>query len=490
MTNGGADPLSHQGNEMLHAGRFAEAERLARQRLGFDPNDAAGLALISDALCAQSRFEEAMPWLRKAIATDPRNAQLYCNLAVGYQAQSKFTQALGSYEKALKIKPDYPAAVAGRAEVAIRRGKMDRARTILRPYLRRGDASPRMTVLYALACHGTGEDDTVLEVAEKHLPRDDLGDTDRQWLLFLQGQARDRRDEHDDAFAAFAAANEILRQPYDDSTYGRIVDRVVAVFTRDAIAKLPRATHGSELPVFIVGMPRCGSTLVEQILDAHPNVHGAGETQEFGRLVDRLPAETRSTADFPDIVKTLPADQIERSAAAFLDTLGGYGRRATRVVEKTLGNFWYLGLANLMFPEARVIHVRREPMDVCFSCYMRRLLPHLHPYASDLDRLGRYYRHYDRLMTHWREVLDMPMLEIDYADLVDGLEETSRGIVDFLGLPWDDRCLRYHESKRDVGTMSYDQVRRPIYRSALARYRHYEKHLGPLRDALGDLGPV
>jgi Sulfotransferase family len=271
------------------------------------------------------------------------------------------------------------------------------------------------------------------------------------------------------------------------------VDRIMETFSPSIMARLPRARHGSEVPVFIVGMPRSGTTLTEQILAAHPEVFGAGELPALQRVVGLVPAMTGKAAPWPECAARLGQGGVDTLAARYLSEVTRLAPGAARITDKMPQNFLSLGLVALLFPEARVIHCTRDPVDTCLSCYFQGFTQG-HGYAFDLATLGAYYRHYRRLMDHWNAVLDipvidMPVMEMRYEAMVADQEAESRRLVDFAGLDWDDACLRFFASDRLAHTASYDQVRRPVYKGSVGRWRRYAAHLGPLLAALGDLAP-
>jgi len=239
----------------------------------------------------------------------------------------------------------------------------------------------------------------------------------------------------------------------------------------------------SELPVFVVGMMRSGTTLAEQILASHPSVHGAGELQEFASLVGSLPQRLGVSIPYPECMERLDASSIHRLAEPLLEDLRRRGGGAPRVVDKNPLNFLHLGVIAALFPQATIIHCRRDPMDTCVSCYFQNFADPF-PFKLDLTRLGHYYRQYERLMWHWSQVLPTRIFELAYEDLVGDQEAVSRRLIQHCGLPWDDRCLGFYQTSRPVRTASALQVRKPIYGTAIGRWQRYAEHLAPLLDAL------
>ncbi len=309
---------------------------------------------------------------------------------------------------------------------------------------------------------------------------------DQSTLLFALGKALDARGEADKAFDCLVRANALHRSSlkFDIAGSARLAAAIAGQFDSALLGRLQGTGSPSEQPVFIVGMPRSGTTLIEQIVSAHPDVHGAGEIGLMPMLVSRF--RSPQGKGYPFLAPELSEADLQSLAEAYLGGIAPGGRGKARITDKTIGNFELLGLIHLCFPNARIIHCRRDARDVCVSCFSTRFSGG-HGYAYDLRELGRYWRIYDRLMAHWRAVLPPGrMLEVEYEALVEDLEGSARRLVTHLGLPWNEACLRFHESSRDVATASFAQVRRPIYRGSVGRWRRYAGRLGPLFDALGE----
>jgi hypothetical protein len=300
-------------------------------------------------------------------------------------------------------------------------------------------------------------------------------------VCFALAALHDEAGDRDRAFARAGEANRLKRAVFDPDGYGALIDRLVAAFDRSAMTRYPRAAHHDERPVFVVGMPRSGTSLVEQILASHPAVHGAGELTEIGLLALSTAREGRA---YPESVAGLDRRALTAIADAYRGRLDELAPGAARVVDKMWQNVEYLGFIALLFPAARIIYCRRDPADVGLSCYFQHFFGQGVPFAYDLAHIGRYCREQARAMAHWREVLELPLLEVEYERLVAEPDAEIRRLVDFAGLPWDPACLRFHETERVVRTASHAQVRRPMYRSAVGRHRAYARFLEPLYRAL------
>jgi hypothetical protein len=272
---------------------------------------------------------------------------------------------------------------------------------------------------------------------------------------------------------------------YDESRMFDLFDRIRDVFTSELLRRKEGAGDPSQVPVLIVGMPRSGTTLIEQILASHPKAFGGGELRDLGEVIAAHCDLAAAPAAYPECLRDMPGEVLGRIGAGYAARLRRRAPTAERIIDKMPANFLHLGLLHLALPNARIIHARRDPIDTCVSCFTR-LFGGEQQFSYDLGELGRYYRRYQSLMAHWRATLPAgAMLEVDYEQLVDNLEPQARRIVDYCGLEWDDACLRFYETKRQVHTSSAAQVRQPIYRTAVGRWRPYRQWLGPLLEELG-----
>jgi hypothetical protein len=256
------------------------------------------------------------------------------------------------------------------------------------------------------------------------------------------------------------------------------------IYSPDYFAARANIGETSEVPVFVLGMPRSGTTLVEQIIASHPAAHGAGELEELGWLAANMPKLTGGTAPYPEAARLIDATNAKSIAAQYLEPLIARAPAARRITDKMPGNFIRIGLIAVLFPKARIVHVRRHPLDTCLSCFFQHF-GRGHHFSYDLGHLGHYYTQYQRLMAHWARVLPGRIFDVQYEDVVSKQEETSRAIIAHCGLDWDPKCLAFHEHERQVRTASFWQVRQPLYASSVGRWQAYEKHLGPLKAALG-----
>ena len=321
--------------------------------------------------------------------------------------------------------------------------------------------------------------------------RPDLPIDDSCRLHFALAQLLDRSGAYDEAFAHFRRANDLRKEVdrrcgnvHDPAAQAVYTDRQLAWFTPEYFQRVRGFGSESELPVFVVGMMRSGTSLAEQIIASHPRVHGAGELRDISHLVGTLAQRLGGVSEYPHCLAQLDAAMTRALADEYLQRLRELGGNAIQVVDKFPTNFLYLGLIATLFPRARIIHCRRDPVDTCLSCYFQNFGEPL-PFKLDLAHLGHYYREYERLMAHWVRVSPVPIFELCYEELTADQEAVSRRLLAFCGLDWDEQCLRFNETARAVQTASALQVRRPMYRTSVGRSRHYAAHLQPLLQALG-----
>jgi hypothetical protein len=286
-----------------------------------------------------------------------------------------------------------------------------------------------------------------------------------------------------DAERAFAYLNEGSRLKratfaYDPNATEIWMRSIAEAFPADMVERLGGGGASSELPVFVLGMPRSGTSLIEQILASHPKVHGAGELSALSRIVDMYGV-------YPDMLRSLTPEAATQIGQTYLNEITPLAGTHSRLVNKMPSNFLFAGLITLALPQARIIHVRRNPVDNCLSCYTK-LFAKEQLFTYDLAEMGRFYRNYEALMDHWRAILPADkFMEVQYEELVADQEGQSRRMVDFLGLKWDKACLRFDKTARIVRTASVNQVRQPIFKSSIDRWKPFAKELKPLLDALG-----
>ncbi len=370
-----------------------------------------------------------------------------------------------------------------------RLGDFDQAFASLQPLLDGEHITADAALAYASICRHIGQCDDAIVMMERALSQETEapGGYYSLMLHFELGRLLDAVGDYDRAFDYYRKGNALKGMIFLPEEYARHVDDVIATYSREFLAQAPRIDDTAARPLFIVGMPRSGTSLVEQILTSHQQIAGGGELKTMNDIVIGMPSQLGTALPYPQCLSMLTVAGCESMRRRYLDQLAAISPDATYVTDKMPANFKFLGLIALLFPGARIIHCVRDPLDTCLSCYFQHFSAG-HDYTYDLGNLGSYYRQYQRLMAHWRTVLRLPMLEVRYEDLVGDQERVSRDLIAFCDLPWDERCLRFYETGRTVQTRSYDQVRQPLYQRSVGRWRHYDRFLAPLKRQLNGDG--
>jgi tetratricopeptide (TPR) repeat protein len=444
-----ADALRH-----YRAGRIDDAVAHYQRALFLRPDNADAHNNLGLAFAAQGRIDEAVTHYERATVLNPDHAGAHGNLGIILKDQGKFDEAMARYGRALAIRPDYAEIQYYRAEIKT---------------FHRGDAD--LAELQALA------------------DRDGLPENKAPYIHFALAKALEDSGDHAGAFEHLRKGNALKRRQvdYDEKSHVERFQRIAAVFDANLFARFHGSGDPSSVPVFVLGMPRSGSTLIEQILASHPQVHGAGELTDLDAAVSGVLSAGNWPGQYPDCVPALDGVTLRRIGQSYLSRLPALTDGAVRIVDKMPNNFNDIGLIRLVLPNARIIHTTRHPIDTCVSCYSKLFLNGQY-FSYDLAELGRYYRGYRELMTHWRSVLPSgAMLEVSYEDVVDDLEGQARRLIDYCGLPWDDHCISFYKTIRLVKTASAAQVRQPLFRTSLQRWRKYEAGLTPLLQELGDI---
>jgi hypothetical protein len=372
-------------------------------------------------------------------------------------------------------------------------GRLDEARSLLRPYLDHGVATNRLGIAYAGICLQTGNCDEGIETLRGLLSKPGRGSNPRQEMSDQQemnhylGKLYDKSGDYDRAFFHFTTANELKKRdsPFDPDAHVRMVDEILSGYTSERIGLAATSGCNSERPLFILGMPRSGTTLVEQILCSHPVVFGGGEQQQLPIIAETLDQRPGNSQVRPPSIDDLSSDKLSRAAASYLNEVAKLSGDALYVTDKMLYNFFHLGLIQLMFPRCKVVHCVRDPLDTCLSTYFQNFSGY-QSFATDLRFIGIYYNSYRRLMEHWQQELDLPIHTVNYETLTGSQESETRRLLEFCELEWDPNCLNFHENPRIALTASNNQIRRPMYRTSVKRWKHYEKHIQELKSILSE----
>ncbi len=439
---------------------------------------------LANVLQKRGRHQEGIEHYKSAIRLKPTYVSAQRSLGDALQSQNQIDGAVVCYRAALAIEPGDATLLNRLASVLLIAGRLDEAS---RAYDTAIDIAPDNIGIqhnYAAVKPFTNGDRRLAALEELHAREDQLSDDQRIVLNFTLGKAYADLKDADLSFRHLEAGNRLKRRHvnYDERAALSLMHRIRDAFTKDLLRGKSSVGHDSEAPVFVIGMPRSGTSLVEQILASHPCVFGAGEVDHFAIATSDV--LRRKAGTYPDALAKMSDDDFRDLGKTYIERLSRDGTAKDRIVDKLPANFLFVGLICLALPRARIIHVKRNAVDTCVSCYSL-LFAEDQPFAYDLGEIGRYYRAYDSLMDHWRAVLPPGrMLEVEYEEIVKDLEGQARRLVAYCGVGWDKRCLAFHETKRAVNTASLVQVRKSIYAGSVGRSRFYGSRLMPLLDAL------
>lgn len=473
--------LNNLGILLTNLGDNQAALAYLQSALRQQPDHVVTLTNLGDALVALNRYDEAIQHLQHALRTNPDFVNALRALADAQHHAGRIQEALTSYRKLAELQPNSVDAILGQAGILEQLSEHQESYCLLQPLLASGNKQAIPTFFDISKYIGRREE--AVAALEDMLSDGAMRADAVASIHFKLGKHYDETGDYDRAFHHYEQGNALTPARFDRENLIRFVDDSIAIYHPEFVRAMPHASNRSKLPVFIVGMPRSGTSLVEQILASHPKVFGAGELQHISKIVQRLATE-HPAVPLPFWFRNVTPKSLDLEAEQHLAMLRSLGGGATRVTDKMPGNIRYVGFIAQLFPAARIIHCTRHPLDTCLSCFFATFGNTGHDYIYDLLTVGEYYLQYRRLMQHWESVLPDRILQVSYAQLVQAQEAISRQLTEFCGLEWDDRCLSFHETDRFVFTLSYDQVRNPMYTSSLNRWKNYEKYLIPLRELL------
>ncbi|MDO6591718.1 MULTISPECIES: tetratricopeptide repeat-containing sulfotransferase family protein [Rhodobacterales] len=481
------DALNLMGLLALEGGNTAAATKSLRNAVKYAPRQPMYLLNLANAQLLDGKPELARSSIQKSIRLQSDIAKPWVVLGRIELALGQQHRALDAFEKALRLDPESIVLAMERADVLVALGRMDEAAKVYRTAIA---ADVRKVVAMISLGYTTvfTPDDPIPAQMVALLETEDMPPKARRALRYAAGKALVDQNKYDAGFAQFLASKQEDAERFPLDQHLAIFERIKERFSAAFFQSMHGLGHPSSRPVFIVGMPRSGTTLVEQILASHGQMAGAGELPDIRILARELGFGNQNTDKFYRNLASLSETQIRKLAARYLATLKRHSRDAVFVVDKMPHNFELLGFIAILFPNAKIIHCKRDPMDTCVSCFTQ-LFTDEHGYNQDLATLGRYYRAYDDLMAHWHAVLPGRIYDCNYEKIIEDQATASRTLIDWIGVPWDDACLAFHTTERLVHTPSRWQVRQPIYKTSLRRSQKFADHLQPLRVALGPLAP-
>ncbi len=464
--------------------KFTEAEASLRQALKLNPDLAETHINLGMVLNSQGKIKEAIASYLLALKLRPDYAEAHYNLGIAYGDQGKLSESENSLRQAIKLKPDYTEAYNNLGLTLYSQGRMAEAETCFRQALKLNPDSAKVYKSLSMFRKPAAVDDIVIGMEELY-QRGDLPEEDRIDLGFALGKTFENLGEYDKSFGFIRDANQLKRRSYRYSIQEdqELLERIKNIFSADFFVSQQHAGNPDNTPIFIVGMPRSGTTLVEQIIASHPLVFGAGELLFLPDIANKICSEA-GAGKFPEGILQLGSTEFNKMALEYVAKIRNYSDSAQHITDKLPHNFLFVGLIRAILPAAKVIHCTRDPMDNCLSVYKTDFKEQLHRYAYDLVETGQYYNLYLDLMAHWEKVLPGYLYNISYEEMVADQEKQTRELLDFCGLAWDEACLAFHKTKRKVVTASVAQVRQPMNRDSVELWRRYEKQLAPLKEVI------
>ncbi|MCX7302908.1 MAG: sulfotransferase [Hyphomicrobiales bacterium] len=464
------------------------AIEMFRRAVARQPNSPDLLFMLASIYCEDRDFEPGIKAFERGLAMRPNSPGVISDLARAYFETGQIERSIPLYEKALLLAPTDRSIRESYAEALSSAGRMEEAAALLRKNIASGFhiglSYKRLAETQKFTADPPELGSIRSELARAGLAAQEVAD-----LNHASGKILNDLGRYGEAVDYFQRGKLAIGVGFNLASARRSFDTLISSFTPELFTAKAGIGNPSEVPVFILGMPRSGTSLAEQICASHPAVFGAGELVKLGKA---LRAKGYGLPDDVTAVKSpeaLTGEEANSIAGDYLEFLRRKSPTAARIVDKMPHNFLRIGFIALLFPNARIIHCTRDPIDTCVSCFMTTFNDK-HGYNTDLHTLGLYYREYDRLMRHWKSVLPGRIHECSYEALVADTETETRRMIDYLGLPWDDACLRFYATQRSVATPSRWQVRQPIYGSSVKRWKNYEDKIEPLIEALGDLAKV
>ncbi len=494
--------------------RWEEAIKAYQKSLAIQAEDVVTIIKLGNVFYAAQRWPESIPLYEQALEMQPDNALVHRNLGVSLQKLGQLQKALKCFEQALSLDPDYTDARIKLSEVLRELSRAEAAVVQLEHVIGRNPDETEAHISLALTLRQMGQTELAIKrleqlliarpdfgvvyhhialikpkkelipVVEKLISDPELPNSDTLYCHFALGNLFRDSKSYDQAFNHFLKANTLQRETFTYDPRGNIqnVDRLIKTYSKRFIQGKRQLGSVSQLPVFILGMPRSGTTLVEQIISSHPQVHGAGELGAFPGVKLAIAQQLKYANPPPEYMSLIDGEMAEEYSARYLQELAFHCPTAKRITDKLPGNFLSIGLIKILLPNARIIHCQRSPLDNCISLYFQCFQNH--KFSFELTELGQYYLQYQRLMSHWKNLFPGEILNLQYEELVMDQERLSRQLIDHIGLQWDARCLDFHNNERDVMSSTNIQVRQPMYKNSINRWKHYEKHLQPLIEVL------
>lgn len=506
----------------IASNRLQEAINLLTRSLSIQPKQLMTYALLSNAYFLAKNYDSAEDILKNGIGTLTAHPFLLNSLGNFYASRNRHQEAINEFDKVLAKDSTNAVALAGKSRSLIATQAFDQALEILTPAIQQAPESTELitelsnfhilhknyesaysvtasfinnmkpgsgipgniAITHSISCQHSGRLNEAKNILSRVIEDNNFAPEILETVHFSYADILDSLKDYDQAFNHYRVANELIPRPSDISYYENVLDDLSNTVDRSFLDKVDRSDNTSATPVFIVGMPRSGTSLIEQIISSHPDAYGAGELSDLWKIGNTI-SKAMNMIDYTKNFSRLSKNDLNAFSTTYLEVLQSLNNGESRVTDKLPHNFMHIGLIECLFPNATVIHCQRHPFDTCLSIYFKKFNDN-HVYARKLSELARFYLKYMKLMQHWHEVSSLQILTVNYEDMVNDQKSESQKIIRHIGLDWSDDVLKYYNSDRIIMTPSYHQASKPIYTGSKYRYKNYLKHLDPLIDILGE----
>ncbi|MBE9525220.1 MAG: tetratricopeptide repeat protein [Chloroflexi bacterium] len=500
-------------------GNYEQAKELYNIVIRLQPDHVGAIYGVASIMQISGQYQDAISLYEKCIEKSREFLEAYMGMSACYVALGLQNNAIVECEKALEIKPDHVDALISSAislmtlaeekkalanakrAVEIEPNNIDAKALLSTIYIHFGDKDKAYDVIsdeyrkgridnvnLALAFSGVSKhvnmQQEAIDILERVLDDKGISLKSKINIHFSLGKQYDSLGIYNKAFENYQIGATLKNPEFDKANHEIGISSTLKFFSKDYMKDAPRSSCDSDKPVFIVGMPRSGTSLVEQILASHSRICGAGELPEIIKMTIAMESLLGTSKPYPECLEEITVEYLDGLAEHYISHIESLvDDETSRVIDKMPGNFMNLGLIEMLFPNARIIHCMRNPLDTCLSAYFQDF-SRSHPYSYDLSNLALYYNNYRKVMDHWRSVIKLPIIDVHYEDVVSNQEDMSRKLIEFCGLEWEPNCLEFHKTDRFVGTASYDQVRQPIYKKSMQRWKKYEDKISQLIDGI------
>ena len=508
---------------LLHLGNEKNAEKLLNDVLSRNPENVEAMHGLGEIHQSRREFDTAIHYYEKALSKDPKRSGTHHRLGFTLHCTGDYDGAIKHLKTALSLNPSFQEAYVNLATSQVTAGELEHADEtlsqatkrwpnnidiavckadlleknddaiaaykLIKPFLKKNVQHPSLAMVYLSICNKVNECEAAIEHMEKLIALPETPDKTREAMQYAIGDVYNKQEQYDKAYQHYKQANSSRPDTYNKIENALYIDSIINTFSYKHLSQNVRSSTNKKQSAFIVGMPRSGTSLVEQILQSHSEIAGAGELNDVGKIAHTIqPPLGSSVKQYPFNCEHLTSAILDKFSTEYYDKLKSISPTATYVTDKMPHNFLYLGLIAQLFPGAKIIHCRRNPIDTCLSIYFQNFHEQ-HNYANNLTNLGEYYLEYSRLMDHWIRTLNIEIYEISYENLVVNTAEEIKNLLQYMDVAWEDNCLQFHKSDRYIATASHHQVRTPIYNKSINRWKYYEKHLTPLIEILKPLTP-